>query len=112
MIVAVLDVNVIISAVLGALGFPRQVVDALRAGRFVVATSAGITAEVESKLRLPRISRRFLVQQRSLPKSFIQLCARSTTQCAPAWSGAGTPLRAIAQSTPSASSRAGAGRPS
>ena len=59
MILAVLDVNVIISAVLGALGFPRLVVKALRAGRFVAATSAGIIAEVETKLRLPRISRRY-----------------------------------------------------
>ena len=59
MIVAVLDVNVIISAMLGALGFPRQVVDAFRAGRFVAATSAGIIAEVETKLRLPRIGRRY-----------------------------------------------------
>ena len=58
MIVAVLDVNVIISAVLGAPGFPRQVIDALRAG-LVAATSAGIIAEVEGKLRLPRISRRY-----------------------------------------------------
>jgi putative PIN family toxin of toxin-antitoxin system len=59
MIVAVLDVNVVISAVLGALGFSRQVVESLRAGRFVAATSAGIIAEVEAKLRLPRISRRY-----------------------------------------------------
>jgi putative PIN family toxin of toxin-antitoxin system len=59
MIIAVLDVNVIVSAVLGALGFSRQVVDALRAGRFVAATSAGIITEVETKLRLPRISRRY-----------------------------------------------------
>jgi putative PIN family toxin of toxin-antitoxin system len=59
MILAVLDVNIIISAVLAALGFPRQVVDALREGRFTAATSAGIIAEVETKLRLPRISRRY-----------------------------------------------------
>ena len=59
MMVAVLDVNVIISAVLGALGFSRQVADALRAGRFVAATSSGIVTEVETKLHLPRISRRY-----------------------------------------------------
>jgi putative PIN family toxin of toxin-antitoxin system len=59
MIVAVLDVNVIISAVLGALDFSRQVIDALRAGRFVAVTSTGIMSEVETKLRLPRISRRY-----------------------------------------------------
>jgi putative PIN family toxin of toxin-antitoxin system len=59
MIVAVLDLNVIISAVLGALGFSRQVVNALRAGRFAAVTSPGIIAEVEMKLRLPRISRRY-----------------------------------------------------
>ncbi len=59
MIVAVLDVNVIISALLGALGFSRQVADALRAGRFVAATSAGIITEVDTKLHLPRISQRY-----------------------------------------------------
>ena len=59
MIVAVLDVNVIVSALLGALGFPRQVIDALRAGRFVAATSVGMIAEVETKFRLPRIRRRY-----------------------------------------------------
>jgi uncharacterized protein len=59
MIVAVLDVNVIVSAVLGALGFSRQVAEALRAGRFAAATSTGIITEVETKLHLPRISRRY-----------------------------------------------------
>jgi len=49
----------IVSAVLGALGFPRQVAEALRAGRFVAATSQGIIAEVEKKLPLPRISQRY-----------------------------------------------------
>jgi predicted nucleic acid-binding protein len=48
MIVAVLDVNIVISAMLGVLGFSRQVVESLRAGRFVAATSAGIIAEVDT----------------------------------------------------------------
>src|SRR5215212_253991 len=59
MIVAVLDVNVVISAMLAALGIPRLIVDALRAGRFAAVSSAGIIAEVETKLRLPRINRRY-----------------------------------------------------
>src|SRR5437764_1085717 len=59
MIIAVFDVNIIVSAVLGALGFPRQVTEALRAGRFIAATSQGIITEVETKLRLPRINRRY-----------------------------------------------------
>ena len=42
MIVAVLDVNVVISAVLAALGFPRQGVYAQRAGRFVAAPEGAV----------------------------------------------------------------------
>ena len=61
--IAVLDVNVIVSAVLGALGFPRRVVEALRAGQFVAVTSASIVAEVEAKLRLLRISRRYHIAE-------------------------------------------------
>ena len=55
MIRAVLDVNVIISAVLSAQGAPRRLLEAWQAGAFVVVISQGIINEVTVKLLSPRI---------------------------------------------------------
>ena len=55
MIRAVLDVNVIISAVLSAQGAPRRLLEAWQAGAFVVVVSQGIISEVTVKLLSPRI---------------------------------------------------------
>lgn len=55
----VLDINVLVSAVVAALGFPRQIFSAWRLGRYTLITSAGMIAELEEKLSLPRIARRF-----------------------------------------------------
>ena len=63
MIGAVLDVNVVVSAVIGPLGHSRRVAEALRAGRFAGFTSQAIAAEVEVKLRPPRISRRYHIAE-------------------------------------------------
>lgn len=57
----VLDVNVLISAVIAPLGQPRQVFSAWRAERYELITSEGIIAELEQKLALPRIARRYQV---------------------------------------------------
>jgi uncharacterized protein len=62
MIAAVLDVNVLISAILGPLGHPRQIVLAWEANQFAVITSDGIIAELRANLRLPRIARRYNVR--------------------------------------------------
>jgi uncharacterized protein len=62
MIRAVVDVNVLISAILGPLGFSRQVIVAWAAGRFDAITSEGIYTKLEEKLALPRIARRYHVQ--------------------------------------------------
>ena len=58
MIQAVVDVNVLISALIGPLGFSRQVLAAWEHERITVISAAGIIAELEQKLSLPRISRR------------------------------------------------------
>lgn len=62
MIRAVLDVNVLLSAIIGPLGFSRQVVLAWQAGHFVAISSAGILSELAEKLALPRIQRRYRVE--------------------------------------------------
>lgn len=55
----VLDVNVILSSVIAPLGIPRQIVSAWLAERYELVTSVGIIAQVEEKLGLPRIARRY-----------------------------------------------------
>ncbi len=51
----VLDVNVVVSAVLAPNGTPHRLIQAWRLGAFFLITSAGIIAEVEDKLRSPRV---------------------------------------------------------
>ena len=59
MIRAVVDVNVLVSGIIGPLGYSRQVLLAWEAARFSAVTSAGIITTLEEKLSLERISRRF-----------------------------------------------------
>jgi putative PIN family toxin of toxin-antitoxin system len=61
MIRAVIDVNVLVSAIIGPLGYSRQVAVAWEAGRFHAISSAGIIAQLEEKLSLPRIVRRYSI---------------------------------------------------
>jgi uncharacterized protein len=61
MIRAVIDVNVLVSAILGPLGFSRRVVLAWEAGEFDAISSEGIISELEEKLSQPRITRRYNV---------------------------------------------------
>lgn len=52
---AVVDVNVLVSALIGPLGFSRRVVTSWEQGRFELITAERIIAEVAEKLSLPRI---------------------------------------------------------
>jgi uncharacterized protein len=61
MIRAVIDVNVLVSAIIGPLGYPRQVARAWEAAKFIVISSAGIIGNLEEKLSPPRIIRRYTV---------------------------------------------------
>lgn len=58
MIQATVDVNVLVSALIGPLGFSRKVLAAWEEGRLILITAAGIVTEVDQKLRLSRISKR------------------------------------------------------
>jgi putative PIN family toxin of toxin-antitoxin system len=66
MIAAVLDVNLLISSVIAPFGFSRQIVAAWENARFTVFISEGIIAEIDDKLRLPRISRRYRVAEEDI----------------------------------------------
>lgn len=60
---AVLDVNVIISAIIAPKGTPRQVLEAWRDQRFDLVISEGMIAQVEEKLRLPKIGGAYNVSE-------------------------------------------------
>jgi hypothetical protein len=57
MIRAVLDANVIVSAVLTSAGIPAQILDAWRTERFTLLVSSPILEEVARVLEYPRIAR-------------------------------------------------------
>src|SRR5262249_33900663 len=65
MIRAVIDVNVLVSAILGPLGLPRQVILTWFTNKFGAVTSEGIITQLQEKLALPRISRRYNLQSPS-----------------------------------------------
>ncbi len=58
MIQAVVDVNVLVSALVGPLGFCRRIVAAWQQERISLITAEGIITELDEKLGLPRISKR------------------------------------------------------
>lgn len=59
MIRAVLDVNVLVSALISPSGTPAKILGAWRDERFVVVTSEPILAEFERVVRQPRFSPRY-----------------------------------------------------
>ena len=62
MIRAVIDVNVIVSAIIGTLGPSRLVLRYWQDETFQAVTSFGIVSEVTTKLALPRIVRRYALR--------------------------------------------------
>lgn len=58
MIQVVIDVNVLVSSLVGPLGFSRKVVAAWQQEQISLITAEGIITELEEKLSLPRISKR------------------------------------------------------
>jgi uncharacterized protein len=57
----VIDVNVFVSAMIGPLGYSRQVLTSWDAQQFEVVVSAGIVTNLEEKLKLQRITSRFTI---------------------------------------------------
>jgi putative PIN family toxin of toxin-antitoxin system len=53
------DVNVLISSTIAPLGIPRAIISAWRQAHLDLATANGIIAEVEEKLRSPRIRTKY-----------------------------------------------------
>lgn len=59
MIKAVLDINVIISSMVSAMGFPFQLWSAWENGKFELVFSEGMVIELAGKLTLPRLASRY-----------------------------------------------------
>jgi len=79
----VLDVNVILSSVIAPLGIPRLIVGAWLAERYEMITSVGIIAQVEEKLGLPRIARRYGVTPEVTLGTVALLGSRATVIAVP-----------------------------
>jgi uncharacterized protein len=88
-VVALIDTNVWISALLNPTGYPARVIEAWRAGRFTVLTSAGLLDELADVLSRPRLQRKYdlnieiisaylsLIHERAVivePQGQLQLC--------------------------------------
>ncbi|MGE3911650.1 MAG: PIN domain-containing protein [Chloroflexota bacterium] len=56
---AVIDINVLISAVVAPLGMPRQILTLWKERVFLPLISPGMVQTLDEKLRLPRIVRRY-----------------------------------------------------
>jgi len=70
--IAVFDVNVIVSAAIAPLGASRKIFDRFRDGYVRVAISSGMIGEVGAKLLAPRISGRYHVTPADAD-AFVQL---------------------------------------
>jgi putative PIN family toxin of toxin-antitoxin system len=62
----VLDTNVFVSSLLSTEGPPAQLLNAWREGRYMLFTSAQIIAEIVEVLESPRISKKYLIQQKDV----------------------------------------------
>lgn len=78
MIRAVLDVNVLISALIAPLGLPHQLWQAWRADRFTLISSEHIIRETVVKLRSARIARRYQLPTDTVPLFEALMRSRST----------------------------------
>jgi predicted nucleic acid-binding protein len=76
---ATIDVNVLLSAILGPLGISRRIVLAWEAGWFVPITSEGILRELDEKPRLPDIVRRHRISDADRSWIFGLLAAYAET---------------------------------
>lgn len=68
MIVAVLDTNTIVSAILEPRGIPNRILEAARGQQFTLATSAVIIAEVLTTLNRDRIRRKYRINPTDLER--------------------------------------------
>jgi uncharacterized protein len=66
----VLDTNVFVSSLLNKTGAPARLMDAWRAGAYVLVTSPPIMAEIKAVLELPRIRERYALTDDDIRQLF------------------------------------------
>jgi putative PIN family toxin of toxin-antitoxin system len=71
MLRVVLDTNVFVSSLLVKVGVSAQVLDAWRAGRYVLVTSDAIVAEMRSVLNYSRIRRKYPISDEEIERLVI-----------------------------------------
>lgn len=66
MLQAVLDTNVFVSSLLSKSGLPAKILDAWRAGQYLLITSPPIMAEIKAVLESPRISKKYFITRNDI----------------------------------------------
>ena len=66
MLRAVLDTNVFVSSLLNKTGAPARLLDAWRAGEYLLVTSPPIMAEIKAVLELPRIKDKYALTDQDI----------------------------------------------
>ena len=66
MLRAVLDTNVFVSSLLNKTGAPARLLDAWRAGEYLLVTSPPIMAEIKAVLELPRIRDKYALTDQDI----------------------------------------------
>jgi putative PIN family toxin of toxin-antitoxin system len=69
----VLDTNVFVSGLLSKTGLPAKILDAWRAGQYLLITSPPIVAEIKRVLEIPRISEKYLINRGDIEQLIILL---------------------------------------
>jgi putative PIN family toxin of toxin-antitoxin system len=65
---AVLDTNVFVSSLLNKSGAPGRLIDAWRAGEYLIVTSPPIMAEIKAVLELPRIREKYALTEQDIQR--------------------------------------------
>ena len=75
---AVIDNNVWISALINPSGFPARVLDALIAGKFIHATSTALTRELEGVLGRPKFALKYGISAEAVRALLVVIGFRAT----------------------------------
>lgn len=73
MLRVVLDTNVFVSGLLSKTGLPATILDAWRAGQYLLITSPPIVAEIKRVLETTRMKEKYLINRRDIEQLIILL---------------------------------------
>lgn len=73
MLRVVLDTNIFVSGLLSKTGLPAKILDAWRAGQYLVITSPPIVAEIRHVLETPRMRKKYFITSGDIEQLIILL---------------------------------------